>query len=136
VELSVDISLVSSFLKMIFALAVVLGLLIGVMYFVKMFMQQTSSSSDNQTLINVISSKYLGPKNKIVLVEIIDKIIVVGISNQQMTTLACIEDPLAREKIKNSRINSRMVDFPGSKLAKYMSQLSLSPNKQKDKTGK
>jgi len=130
------ISLFSSFLKMIFALAIVLGLLIGVMYFVKRFMQQTGSASDNQSLINVISSKYLGPKNRIVLVEIIDKIIVVGISSQQMTTLACIDDPLALAKIKTGKSNSGMMDFPGSKLARYMSALSLSPNKQKDKTGK
>ena len=131
-----EISLISSFLKMIFALAVVLGLLIGVMYFVKMFMQQTGPVSDNQVLINVISSKYLGPKNRIILVEVLDQLLVIGISNQQMTTLAAIEDPLAIAKIKNTRGNSQIVDFPGSKLAKYMSQLSLSPNKKKDKTGK
>ena len=131
-----EISLISSFLKMIFALAVVLGLLIGVMYFVKMFMQQTGPVSDNKVLINVISSKYLGPKNRIILIEVLDQLLVVGISNQQMTTLAAIEDPLAIAKIKNTRGNSQIVDFPGSKLAKYMSQLSLSPNKKKDKTGK
>jgi flagellar protein FliO/FliZ len=131
-----EISLISSFLKMIFALAVVLGLLIGVMYFVKMFMQQTGPVSDNQVLINVISSKYLGPKNRIILVEVLDQLLVIGISNQQMTTLAAIEDPLAIAKIKNTRGHSQIVDFPGSKLAKYMSQLSLSPSKKKDKTGK
>ena len=131
-----EISLISSFLKMIFALAIVLGLLIGVMYFVKIFMQQTGPASDNQALINVISSKYLGPKNRIILVEVLDQLLVVGISNQQMTTLAAIDDPQAIAKIKTSMVNSKIVDFPGSKLAKYMSQLSLSPNKKKDKTGK
>ena len=131
-----EISLVSSFLKMIFALAIVLGLLIGVMYFVKRFMQQTGTASDNHALINVISSKYLGPKSSIILVEIMDKILVIGISHQQMTTLASIDDPLALAKIKTSRTSSRIVDFPGSKLAKYMSQLSLSSSKQKDKTEK
>lgn len=130
------ISLFSSFLKMIFALAIVLGLLIGVMYFVKRFMQQTGPASDNSALINVISSKYLGPKNRIILVEIIDKILVVGISNQQMTTLSCIDDPLALAKIRTGKVNSGIMDFPGNKLAKYMSRLSLSPNKQKDKTEK
>lgn len=131
-----EISLISSFLKMIFALAVVLGLLIGVMYFVKMFMQQTSPGSDNQALIHVISSKYLGPKNRIVLIEVLDQLLVVGISNQQMTTLAAIEDPQVIAKIKTGRVNPKIVDFPGSKLAKYMSQFSLSPNNKKDETGK
>jgi len=131
-----EISLISSFLKMIFALAVVLGLLIGVMYFVKIFMQQTGPVSDNQVLINVISSKYLGPKNRIILVEVLNQLLVVGISNQQMTTLAAIEDPEAIAKIKSTKVSSQLVDFPASKLTKYMSQLILSPNKRKDKTGK
>jgi len=131
-----EISLIASFLKMIFALAVVLGLLIGAMYFVKMFMLQTGPASDNQTLINVISSKYLGPKNRIILVEVLDQVLVVGISNQQMTTLAAIDDPLAIAKIKTGMVNSRIVDFPGSKLAKYMSQLSLSSIKKKNKAEK
>lgn len=132
-----EISLVSSFLKMIFALAIVLGLLIGVMYFVKRFMQQTGPVSDNnQPLINVISSRYLGPKSRIIVVEVIDKILVVGISNQQMTTLAAIDDPLAIAKIRISKSNSKIVDFSGSKLAQYMSLLSPSPNKKKDKTEK
>ncbi len=130
-----EISLIASFLKMIFALAVVLGLLIGVMYFVKVFMQQTSPVSDGQ-LINIISSKYLGPKNRIILVEVLGQILVVGISNQQMTTLASIDDPQAVMKIKAGMVNPKIVDFPGSKLAKYMSQLNLSLNKTKDKTGK
>lgn len=131
-----EISLISSFLKMIFALAIVLGLLIGVMYFVKRFMQQTGPVSDNQPLINIISSRYLGPKNRIIMVEIMDKILVVGISNQQMTTLAAIDDPLAVAKIKISKANPKIADFSGSKLAQYMSLLSLSPNKKKDKTEK
>ncbi len=131
-----EISLISSFLKMIFALAIVLGLLIGVMYFVKMFMQQKVAVSDGSSPINIISTKYLGPKNRIVLVEVLDQLLVVGISDQQMTTLSCIEDPLAIAKIKTVKATSRIVDFPGSKLAKYMSQLSLSSNKKKDKTEK
>jgi flagellar protein FliO/FliZ len=130
------ISLFSSFLKMIFALAIVLGLLIGAMYFVKRFMQQACPATDNQALINVISSKYLGPKSSIILVEVMDQIIVVGISGQQMTTLACIDDPLAVEKIRINRSNSKTVNFPGSKLAKYISNLSISPNRPKNKSGK
>ncbi len=131
-----EISLISSFLKMIFALAIVLGLLIGIMYFVKMFMQQKVTVSDSSSPINIISTKYLGPKSRIALVEVLGQLLVVGISDQQMTTLACIDDPLALAKIKTEKVNSRIVDFPGSKLAKYMSQLSLYPHKKKDKTEK
>jgi flagellar protein FliO/FliZ len=130
------ISLFSSFLKMIFALAIVLGLLIGVMYLFKRFMQPNESASDNQSLINVLSSKHLGAKSSIILVEVLNKIIVVGISNQQMSTLACIDEPQDVAKIKMNRNSSAAINFPGSKLAKYISQLSISPNKQGDKSGK
>jgi flagellar biosynthetic protein FliO len=130
------ISLFSSFMKMIFALAIVLGLLIGVMYFVKKFMQQTGPATNSQDLINIISSKYLGPKNSIVLIEVLDQLIVVGISNQQMTTLACIDDPQAVAKIKTERPNVKNINFPGSKLAKYIAQFSQTAGRQKDKSTK
>jgi len=131
-----NVSLFYSFLKMIFALAIVLGVLIGGMYFVKKFMQQMNPSSDNQGLINIISTKYMGPKNKIVLVEVLDQLIVLGISNQQMTALSSIDDPLALAKIRAQRADSGIMDFPGNKLAKYMSLFNLSANRQKDKIEK
>jgi flagellar biosynthetic protein FliO len=130
------ISLFSSFMKMIFALAIVLGLLIGVMYFVKKFMYQAGAATDNQELINIISSKYLGPKNSIVLVEVLDQLIVVGISNQQMTTLACIDDPMALAKIKTELPRVKNINFRGSKLAKYISQLTQTTGRQKGKSPK
>jgi len=131
-----NISLLSSFLKMIFALAIVLGLLVGVTYFVKRFMQQTGPATDNQDLINVVSSKWLGPKSRIILLEVLDQIIVVGISNQQMTPLATIHDQQALEKIRANSADAKKVDFAGSKLAQYMSAFRIPSRPQKDKTGK
>ncbi len=126
------ISLFSSFLKMIFALAIVLGLLFGAMYFVKRFMQQVAPAADNHALINIISSRYLGPKSSIILVEVMDQVIVVGISNQQMTTLACIDNPLALAEIKAKRSNPTAMNSPASKIGKYISSLNLSSGRQKD----
>ena len=131
-----SISLVSSFLKMIFALAIVLGLLFGVMYFVKRFMQQVAPTADNHALINIISSRYLGPKSSIILVEVMDRLIVVGISNQQMTTLACIDNPLAIAEIKAKSAHSPVMNSPVDKISKYISSLNLSSGWQKDKTEK
>ena len=130
------ISYASSFLKMIFALAIVLGLLFGVMYFVKRFMQQVAPVADNQALINIIASRYLGPKSSIILVEVMDQVIVVGISNQQMTTLACIDDPLAIAGIKAKRAHSPAMNSPVDKISKYISSLNLSSGRQKDKAPK
>ena len=121
---------------MIFALAIVLGLLIGVMYFVKVFMQKTTPSADNQSLINILSSKYLGPKSSILLVEVMEQVIVVGVSGQQMTPLAQINDPLAVAKIKSQRSHSSPGPFPGDKIARLLSLANISTGKKKDKSSK
>ena len=131
-----SISLWSSFLKMIFALAIVLGLLIGVMYFIKNFMQRTAPSSDNTALINILSSRYLGPKSSIILVEVMEQVIVVGISGQQMTPLARIDDPLSIAKIKLQRTNPPPSPFSGDKIAKLLSLANLSGGRKTDKSSK
>lgn len=131
-----EISLWSSFLKMIFALAIVLGLLVGVMYFMKNFMQRTAPSSENTNLINILSSRYLGPKSSIILVEVMEQVIVVGISGQQMTPLARIDDPLSIAKIKSQRTYSPTSPFPGDKIAKLLSLVNLSAGGKTDKSTK
>lgn len=131
-----NISLWSSFLKMIFALAIVLGLLIGVMYFIKNFMQRTAPSTDNQAIINILSSRYLGPKSSIILVEVMEQVIVVGISGQQMTPLAHIDDPLSIAKIKAQRSNPPAGPFVGDKIAKLLSLANLSAGRKTGKSAK
>lgn len=131
-----NISLWSSFLKMIFALAIVLGLLIGVMYFIKNFMHSSAPSSDSQDLINILSSRYLGPKSSIMLVEVMDQVIVVGISGQQMTALAHIDDPLSVAKIKAERGQHRKGPFPGDKISKLLSLANISAGRKTDRSSK
>jgi flagellar biosynthetic protein FliO len=131
-----NISMVSAFLKMIFALAIVLGLLIGVMYFIKNFMQRTGPSADNQSIINILSSKYLGPKSSIILVEVMEQVIVVGISGQQMTQLARIDDPLAVARIKSKGNSPQAGKFTGDKIAKLLSLANFPGVKKTDKTTK
>ncbi|MEE9912675.1 MAG: flagellar biosynthetic protein FliO [Deltaproteobacteria bacterium] len=129
-----NMSLVASFLKMIFALAIVLGLLIGVMYFIKNFMQRSAPSADNQALINILSSRYLGPKSSIILLEVMEQVIVVGISGQQMTLLARIDDPLSVAKIKAERHQPGTGPFPGDKIAKLLSLANISAGKKTNRS--
>ena len=130
-----NFSLLSSFLKMIFALAVVLGLMIGGMYFVKNFLQRPLPSGTQQDLINILYSKYLGPKSSIMLIEVMDQLIVVGISGQQMTTLAHIDDPLFVEKIK-TRNSGQNMSFSGDKISKLLAMAGFSTSKKTDGSGK
>jgi len=98
-----SISFFPSFLKMVSALAVVVGIMIAAMYFFKKIMHQTTSGVDDGSAIKIISARYLGPKSSIVLVDVLGHIIVIGISNHQMTLLTIISGPTSREKLKSIR---------------------------------
>lgn len=122
---------------MIFALAIVLGLLIGVMYFIKVFMQRTSPAAmDNQSLINILASRYLGPKSSIILVEVMEQVIVVGVSGQQMTPLAHINDPLTVAKMKLHGPDKPASPFSGDKIARLLSMANISTGKKSGKSAK
>ena len=92
----------SAFLKMLFALAVVLGLLVGAMYFFRRILQQPTAGGHDNRAINVVAARYLGPKSSIMVVEVLGKFIVIGLANNQISHLATIDDPEAREQFKCS----------------------------------
>ena len=43
---------------------------------------------DDGSLMRILASRYLGPKNVIVLVHVLDQVLAIGISNHQMSLLA------------------------------------------------
>ena len=96
-----DSAILPSFFKMLFALAIVLGLMVGAAYFFKKFLPRTSGGLNDNSLINIIASRYLGPKSSIMLVEILGKVIVVGISSNQMSHLATISEEGALDRLKH-----------------------------------
>jgi flagellar biosynthetic protein FliO len=94
-----DYSLIVSFVKMLFALAVVLGLMIASAYLLKRIISHTPAGIDNGNAINILTTRYLGPKNSIMMVEVLGQILVVGVSSGQMTLLTQITDPLIVERM-------------------------------------
>ena len=98
-----SISFFWSFFKMLASLAVVIGLMIGAMYLWKKYVYQSSSVIQGTGLINIISTHHLGPKNSIMLIEVLGKLMVVGFSGQQMSMLTSIDDPAALDKLKKTR---------------------------------
>ena len=91
----------SSLVKMISALAVVLGIMIGAMYFLKRFIKGAGTSIDDGNYIKVISTRYLGPKCNIMLLDILSSVVVIGVSNNQITMLTTISDPKSLEQLKD-----------------------------------
>jgi flagellar biogenesis protein FliO len=66
----------------------------------------------------------------------LDQIIVVGITGQQMTPLARIDDPLAIAKIKSQRSQPPASPFSGEKIARLLSMANLSAGKKTGKSAK
>jgi flagellar protein FliO/FliZ len=98
-------NILSNALQMLTALGVVLGGLLIVFYFMKRFLKRDVGGSKEQ-LIKVIASQYIGIKKNISLVEIPGSILVVGVSNDNISLLTKIEDKGILDVLRqeNSRI--------------------------------
>ena len=103
--------IVSSTLKMLTALGIVMGGLLVVFYFMKRFLKRDIGGSKEQ-LIKVIASQYLGIKKSISIVEVPGSILVVGVSNDNISLLTKIEDKVVLDTLrqKSSRITPSFSD--------------------------
>ncbi len=102
-----SIDIVWSFIKMISALAVILGLLVGSLYFFKRFMRTGGPGTDQGELIRIVATRYLGPKSSVMVMDIAGQIVAVGVSGNQMTLLTPITDPGSLERIRNLKATGR-----------------------------
>jgi flagellar protein FliO/FliZ len=97
--------LVSTAFRMLMALGIVLGGLLICVYFMKRFLKRDVRGS-NEQLIKVIASQYIGIKKNISLVEIPGSVLVVGVSNDNISLLTKIEDKVVLDFLRqeNPRI--------------------------------
>ncbi|MBW2559589.1 MAG: flagellar biosynthetic protein FliO [Deltaproteobacteria bacterium] len=95
--------LFSSLLKIGSALAVTVGVLIVTAYLFKKATRRGGGEVDNRELIRILSSRYLGPKSSIMLVDVLGQVMVVGLSSGTISLLTEIMDPEALEHLKNIR---------------------------------
>ena len=92
----------STALQMLTALGIVLGGLLVVFYLFKRFLKRDVSGSKEQ-LIKVIASHYVGIKKSIALVEVPGAVLVVGLSNDNISLLTKIEDRAVLEELRDDR---------------------------------
>lgn len=90
---------VSTAFQMLTALGIVLGGLLVAFYFMKRFLKRDVGGSKEQ-LIKVIASQYIGLKKNISLVEIPGSILVVGVSNDNISLLTKIEDKVVLDVLR------------------------------------
>jgi flagellar protein FliO/FliZ len=97
--MNTDPNFVSTAIQMLTALGIVLGGVLVVFYLMKRFLKRNVGGSKEQ-LIKVISSQYIGIKKNISLVEIPGSILVVGISNDNISLLTKIEDKVVLDRLR------------------------------------
>jgi flagellar biosynthetic protein FliO len=83
--------------------ALVLGLMFLVFYVFKKYVLKNTIFGGNENFVRVLGSGFLGPKKSIVMVEVAGEVLVLGMSNDNISLLMQIQDPEKIEEIKASR---------------------------------
>jgi flagellar protein FliO/FliZ len=94
--------MIPSGLKMISMFAVVLGLMFLIFFGFKKYVLKNTAFGGGNKLVNVLGTWFLGPKKNIALVEVAGEVLVLGISQENITLLSSIIDEEKIEEIKNS----------------------------------
>jgi flagellar biosynthetic protein FliO len=118
------------------ALAVVLGIMILTVYCIKRIMKKTGGHFNDGELIKIISTKYLGPKSKIMLIEVSGNLMVISLSNHQISLLTRIKDQEAFEQLRDMQQQENNASSFSDQLAFCKSRLlSLCSFAEKDNRG-
>jgi flagellar protein FliO/FliZ len=94
--------LIPSGLKMISMFALVLGLVFLIFFGFKKYVLKNTAFGGGNKLVNVLGTWFLGPKKNIALVEVAGEVLVLGMSQENITLLSSIIDEEKIEEIKNA----------------------------------
>lgn len=126
-----ELSFFPALLKMFFALAIVIGLLVATMYVLKRYLNHSPSGGRDGSLIQIVSNRYLGPKSSILMVEVLGKVLVLGVTSSQMTVLATIDDDSALEKMNAVREHEASRPVLADRLKRYTEKIKTLSREQK-----
>jgi flagellar biogenesis protein FliO len=73
-------------------------------------------------MIRIISTCHLNPKSSILLVDVVGQVMLLGVSNHQMSILGTITDPEALDNVKNIHLSQNSIPVSDT-LARYKSLL-------------
>lgn len=114
--------LIPSALKMLAALAVVLGALFAAVALARRFFQRSGAAS-GEPLVRVVASHPIGLKKAVTLVEIPGAVLVLGVAGERIELLSRIDDPetLGRIQRREARAASSFADQLGRLTARMRS---------------
>ena len=98
---------VPSGMKMIAMFALVLGLIFMIFFGFKKYVLQNTAFGGGNKLVSVLGTWFLGPKKNIALVEIAGEVLVLGVSQENITLLSSITNAEMIEEIKTAGIKGR-----------------------------
>ena len=120
----------TDWLSFIASFAVVLALLGVVLYALKK-MQNGSLLGMSQRRIRILDTVSIGPRQKIILLRVKDEDILVGVTVQQINTLAGF--PLPEEEIAPAQLSPPPSTEPSTALAKRFADMLNAAKQNKDR---
>ncbi|MCP4688555.1 MAG: flagellar biosynthetic protein FliO [Desulfobacterales bacterium] len=117
-------NMVSALLKMMLALVVVVGGLVGALFYIRKKLKAPGPGGRDRP-IKVLATQYLGVKKCISLVEVPGAVLVLGITNEQIRLLDKIEDAAILDQLKGSNTGPGGPMSFSDHLKKWSSNLPL-----------
>ena len=108
--MSIYPDIIPTAIKMLTALGVVLGGMLVVYYFAKRILKRQVGNSKGK-MIRVLESSYIGVKKNISLVEIPGAILVLGITNDNISLLSKIENHEIIDSYKKVEKEKELLSF-------------------------
>ncbi len=108
--MSIYPDIIPTAIKMLTALGVVLGGMLVVYYFAKRILKRQVGNSKGK-MIRVLESSYIGVKKNISLVEIPGAILVLGITNDNISLLSKIENQETIDGYKKVENKKELLSF-------------------------
>lgn len=101
-------------LKSFGMLCIVLGLLVAVLWLLRRFYQPGSAGQDG--LIRILATRFVAPKERIVLVDVLGEKLLLGVTGDKINLLAkiadednvCSEAPAARDSLFKSLLTRKI----------------------------
>ena len=114
--------LMSTALKMLISLGVVLGGLLLIVFCVKKYLNRVTNESKNK-FIRVLANSYIGVKKNVLLVEVAGSILILGVTSDHISLLDKIEDKNILKKINATESNKALFSF-SEQLQKFSSKFT------------
>lgn len=102
-ELNKPLDPVAITVKTFTMFALVLALMFLIFFVFKKYVLKNTIFGGNEKFVRVLGSGFLGPKKSVVMVEVAGEVLVLGISNDNISLLTQIQDKEKIEEIKASR---------------------------------